>query len=109
MRVSPRTPLESQVHAIWRSVLRRDGFGVEDNFYDLGGDSIAAIQIAARASAAGLNVTAVDVFRRQSVASLAAMPDIVEADPEVRPRARAQLDPRSREQLAAIFGRRAHS
>jgi len=44
----PRTPLERALAAIWCDVLRRDEIGVADNFFSLGGHSLAAIRIIAR-------------------------------------------------------------
>ena len=46
--VAPRTPSEEVVAAIWSEVLRRDGVGVEDNFFEIGGHSLLATQIASR-------------------------------------------------------------
>jgi amino acid adenylation domain-containing protein len=46
--VSPRTPSEEIILAIWGEVLRRDGIGVEDNFFEIGGHSLLATQIASR-------------------------------------------------------------
>jgi amino acid adenylation domain-containing protein len=40
--VAPRTPLEEYLAGLWRDVLRLDQVGVEDNFFDLGGNSIQA-------------------------------------------------------------------
>jgi amino acid adenylation domain-containing protein len=50
--VPPRTPAEELVHGIWTQVLRRDGFGVRDDFFDAGGDSLLAAQLLARLEAA---------------------------------------------------------
>ena len=46
--VNPRTPSEEVVAAIWEEVLKRDGIGVEDNFFEIGGHSLLATQIASR-------------------------------------------------------------
>ena len=46
--VAPRTPSEEVIAAIWGEVLRRDGIGVEDNFFEIGGHSLLATQIASR-------------------------------------------------------------
>ena len=46
--VAPRTPSEEVIAAIWEEVLRRDGIGVEDNFFEIGGHSLLATQIASR-------------------------------------------------------------
>jgi thioesterase domain-containing protein len=39
--VPPSTPAEVKLAAIWSEVLRREPIGVEDDFYQLGGDSFA--------------------------------------------------------------------
>ncbi|ASW55465.1 hypothetical protein CIK06_16730 [Plantactinospora sp. KBS50] len=45
--------------------------GVREGFFALGGDSILALQLVSRARAAGLDLTARQVFEHQSVAALA--------------------------------------
>ena len=47
--------------------------GIDDNFFDLGGDSIMSIQLVSRAGKAGLVLTPRDVFEHQTVAELAAV------------------------------------
>ena len=46
--IAPQTPSEEVVAAIWSEVLKRDGIGVEDNFFEIGGHSLLATQIASR-------------------------------------------------------------
>ena len=46
--VAPRTPSEEVIAAMWGEVLKRDGIGVEDNFFEIGGHSLLATQIASR-------------------------------------------------------------
>jgi amino acid adenylation domain-containing protein len=46
--VAPRTPVEERLVAIWREVLGRDDIGTEENFFELGGDSLHAVQILGR-------------------------------------------------------------
>ncbi len=41
----PRTPLERALAAEWTRLLKRDGIGVEDDFFALGGDSLAATEL----------------------------------------------------------------
>ncbi len=56
---------------VFAEVLGVASVGVEEGFFDLGGDSILAIQLVARARAAGLVFAPKDVFRHQSVRELA--------------------------------------
>jgi acyl carrier protein len=45
---APQTALESDLAAIWSEVLGVSAVGVQDNFFDLGGDSIAAVRVTTR-------------------------------------------------------------
>src|SRR5262249_36115845 len=44
----PSSPIEQQLATIWREVLRMNEIGVRDNFFDLGGNSLLAIQVISR-------------------------------------------------------------
>jgi amino acid adenylation domain-containing protein len=44
----PRTPVESELVRIWSEVVRFDRIGIDDNFLDLGGHSLAASRIISR-------------------------------------------------------------
>jgi acyl carrier protein len=43
--LAPRTPTEQRLAEIWRTVLSMDRVGVNDRYYDLGGDSFLATTI----------------------------------------------------------------
>jgi thioesterase domain-containing protein/acyl carrier protein len=47
MIVAPRNDIELRLLEIWTQVLERSSFGVTDNFYDLGGDSLKAVYMIA--------------------------------------------------------------
>jgi len=47
-RLAPRTQLESRIAAIWSEVLGVEEIGVRDDFFEMGGDSLMAGQVAAR-------------------------------------------------------------
>ena len=68
---APRKLIEVQLADLWRKVLRIQRVGIDDNFFDLGGDSIAAIQIVAKANDAGIPLTTHQLFQHQTVADLA--------------------------------------
>ena len=44
----PRSDVETALHEIWSDVLRAPAFGVHDEFASLGGDSLAAAEVAVR-------------------------------------------------------------
>lgn len=46
--LAPRDELESKLALIWREELKLESLGVLDNFLELGGDSLAAVQIVTR-------------------------------------------------------------
>ncbi len=48
--LAPRESTELQLFQIWSEVLRREDFGVRDNFFDLGGHSLVAITLSSRVS-----------------------------------------------------------
>ncbi|PPK65377.1 non-ribosomal peptide synthetase [Actinokineospora auranticolor] len=69
--LAPRTPVEATLAAVFADVLGAARVGVRDNFFALGGDSILSIQVVTAARAAGLVLTAREVFVHQTVAALA--------------------------------------
>ncbi|MEU9864815.1 amino acid adenylation domain-containing protein [Streptomyces sp. NPDC047971] len=71
----PTTPTETALAALVAEVLDLPAVGVHDSFFELGGDSIVAIQLVNRARAAGLALTPRDVFRQRTVAALARTAD----------------------------------
>jgi len=73
-RTPPRTPTEEALAAIWVELLNPPDciIGVHDNFFDLGGHSLAAARLAARAAETfGVALTAADLFAAPTVAELA--------------------------------------
>ncbi|MFC0528362.1 amino acid adenylation domain-containing protein [Phytohabitans kaempferiae] len=70
--VAPRTPEEERVAAVWREVIGVDRVGVDDGFFDLGGDSIRAVALVGALREAGYDVAVRDVFAHRTVARLTA-------------------------------------
>jgi acyl-coenzyme A synthetase/AMP-(fatty) acid ligase len=70
--VEPRTPVERELAAIWAEALGLDAVGVEDHFLELGGDSLRAGRIAARAAEQlGVALTPAALFASPTVAAMA--------------------------------------
>ncbi|WP_026314150.1 non-ribosomal peptide synthetase [Actinomadura flavalba] len=84
---APGTPQEEVIAALFTEVLGLERVGVDDGFFDLGGDSIIAIQLVSRARQSGLAIAPRDVFQHQTVEGLAAVArpvgegETVEAEP----------------------------
>ena len=68
---APGGAVEEILAGIYAQVLGLERVGVDDSFFELGGDSILAIQVAARALLAGVTCRPHDIFVEQSVARLA--------------------------------------
>ena len=75
----PRGPVEEMLCAVFADMLGLRQVGVDEGFFELGGDSILAIGLVSRARQAGLVISVRDVFEQRSVAALArvglAVPD----------------------------------
>ena len=68
---APQTQTEEILAGIYAQVLGLERVGVDDSFFDLGGDSILSMQVVARARAAGVLCRPRDIFVEQTVARLA--------------------------------------
>jgi thioester reductase-like protein len=70
----PTTPEELRIAHIWCEVLGLARVGIEDSFFDLGGDSLAAAQMAARVKEAfGVALSMRRLFDHPTIAELARM------------------------------------
>ncbi|MEU6716644.1 amino acid adenylation domain-containing protein [Nonomuraea sp. NPDC046802] len=70
---APVTDRESALCALFSELLGVPVVGADDDFFRLGGDSIAAIQLVSRARAQGLGFTPREVFTARTPAALAAV------------------------------------
>jgi amino acid adenylation domain-containing protein len=66
------TPIERRLSEIWAQVLGCGTPGLDDSFFDLGGDSIRALRAVALAAQAGLKLTVADIYAAPSVRAAAA-------------------------------------
>ncbi|NMK63238.1 hypothetical protein HHM30_12780, partial [Staphylococcus capitis] len=65
---APADAVEETLAGIYAQVLGLDRVGVDDSFFDLGGDSILSMQVVARARACGVVCRPRDIFVEQTVA-----------------------------------------
>lgn len=69
---APSTPTQIELAGIWREVLGTEQIGEEDNFFDLGGQSLRAIPVLTAISARfGIDLSVQDVFEMPTLAGLA--------------------------------------
>ena len=76
---APTDAVEEILAGIYAQVLGLERVGVDDSFFDLGGDSILSMQVVARARAAGLTCRPRDIFVEQTVARLAQVAGVADA------------------------------
>lgn len=68
--VSPRNPFEASIANIWKKLFFINKVGIDDNFFDLGGDSLIAIKFQVEAMNMGLNITYSDIFAYPTIRQL---------------------------------------
>lgn len=68
--IAPRDDKEAILVKVWQEVLKVDRIGIRDNFFNLGGDSIKAIQILSRLNAYSLKLAMQDLFKHPLIEEL---------------------------------------
>ncbi|MEA1671913.1 non-ribosomal peptide synthetase [Nitrospirillum sp. BR 11163] len=66
------SPVEATLAALWAEVLDRPTVAVTDDFFAIGGDSILALQVIAKARPQGLALTPKMLFQKRTVAAVVA-------------------------------------
>ena len=77
---APADAIEEILAGIYGQVLGLERVGVDDSFFDLGGDSILSMQVVARARASGVLCRPRDIFVEQTVARLAQVVGVAGGD-----------------------------
>jgi len=78
--VAPQTDTERLVAGIWSELLGIDAVGAEDNFFDLGGDSLIGTQVLTRLGRSfGVSLSMAALFEAQTLAAMAARLDSARA------------------------------
>ena len=70
--VAPESKQEIKLAEIWAKALGVEQVGVTDNFFELGGDSIISIQVASRATQAGIAISVRQLFEFPTIGGLLA-------------------------------------
>ena len=72
-RVAPRTDAESKLSAIWSELLGIEELSVDDNFFDLGGHSLSAMQLVSRIRRSfDVELPLLSIFEAPTIEGLAA-------------------------------------
>ncbi|MEV6428724.1 amino acid adenylation domain-containing protein, partial [Nocardia sp. NPDC051463] len=91
---APRTQAEQVVAGIFADVLSQERIGVDDNFFDLGGNSLVATQVVARIGAAfGIQLGVRALFETPTVAGIALRAETATPTDGFRPPLVAQRRP----------------
>ncbi|NOX38147.1 MAG: amino acid adenylation domain-containing protein [Calditrichaeota bacterium] len=70
--IKPRNELEEKLAGIWKEVLQLEEVGVTDNFFEIGGHSLGAIQVQTRIQELlGKELSLVDMFKYPTIEALA--------------------------------------
>lgn len=80
--VAPRTELEAAIVRLWGEVLGGDEVGVEDDFFELGGNSLVAVQlIALMRKQLGVRLPMRSLFEEPTVAGVARLVEQLRDEP----------------------------
>ncbi len=70
----PESALEREVHAIWSDLLKQNDFGVDDNFFALGGSSLLAVRMIDRVNRVfRREIAPADLLRCGTIANMAVL------------------------------------
>lgn len=92
-------PMIGQLRRLWASVLQVDEIGADDDFFSLGGDSILALQVVARARAQQVPLTVRQLFTHPTLRALASTVGQLPSAPVARPVSVGDLTPIQQEFL----------
>ncbi|MBG6136720.1 type I polyketide synthase [Longispora fulva] len=72
--VAPRTELETTLAGVWREVLGTDAVGADDDFFELGGNSLVAVQLISQIrKTVGVKLPMRSLFETATVAGMAVL------------------------------------
>ncbi len=77
---APDNKIEKTLVELWQSAFHMDRLGVNDNFFDLGGDSIMAVQLSVSCAKNGIHLDPTDFFNHPTIIELAARARLMPAE-----------------------------
>jgi amino acid adenylation domain-containing protein len=79
----PRTGEEEQMAGIWAGMLglEQSTIGINDSFFDLGGDSLKVIRVISKMKQAGIHVNVDTIFSHQTIGGISAYLEAVRSAP----------------------------
>ncbi len=83
--VAPRDEKEEFFCALWAELLSLERVGINDDFFELGGDSLLVIRVVTKANKAAMGITTKAVFQHRTIAELAAVAGTIEIVAEQGP------------------------
>jgi acyl transferase domain-containing protein/acyl carrier protein len=90
---APASDLEQRIAQLWQAALGIAPIGVEDNFFDLGGDSLIAVRMIAQLKQElQLDLPTISLYRRPTIRSLVAL--LEQSEAQVFAQSAAQLTER---------------
>lgn len=96
--VRPRTATEKTMLALWQDVLRLDDIGLNDDFFDLSGDSLSAVRLLLQLQTSfGVTVELAQLFEQPTISGLSQRVDALivtsgQAEPSSEHEAREEFD-----------------
>lgn len=73
----PTNQKEAALAEIWAKVLRLDKVGINDDIFELGGDSLLIFQIVARSSQSSISLKPKDIFQHRTISRIA---EVIQSD-----------------------------
>lgn len=71
--IMPSTKIQDSIYKVWQKVIKKTNFGVNDNFFELGTDSLDAIKIQIELLNIGIHIEYEDLFKYPTIIELEKM------------------------------------
>ncbi|CAM3748255.1 non-ribosomal peptide synthetase [Kibdelosporangium persicum] len=65
------TPVQERIASVWREILEIDDIGLDDDFFEIGGDSLIALRVVAELTERGIAISVRDLYRLATVRACA--------------------------------------